>query len=83
MLLKNGRTIYYGSVVWFKENIFPQLAESAFDSVGDRIIDHITTYDDLFVPENHTDDTITPLITSETLKLEFLLSTSERNSLRL
>lgn len=52
LLLKGGSTLYYGSVAWFRENIIPQLAVSAFDSIGDRIIDHITCYDDLYVPKH-------------------------------
>jgi hypothetical protein len=59
-------------VAWFRENIVPQLAESAFDSVGDRIIDHITVYDDLFVPSTDTDTS--NLFRSDILKREFLTS---------
>lgn len=57
---------------WFRENIVPQLAESAFDSIGDRIIDHITTYDDLYVPTPGVDTS--NLFCADVLKREFLTS---------
>jgi hypothetical protein len=71
--------LYYGGVSWFRENIVPQLAESAFDSIGDRIIDHITTYEDLYVPSPGLDSS--NLFRSAVLKREFLTSIGQSGGL--
>jgi hypothetical protein len=73
--------LYYGGVSWFRENIVPQLAESAFDSIGDRIIDHITTYNDLYVPSDSAGAEASDYFRSEVLKREFLSAIGRRNAL--
>lgn len=49
LVLKAGRTMYCGSCHSFLQNVLPFLAPIDTDSTGDRIIDHITHYDDFDV----------------------------------
>lgn len=50
LVLKAGRTMYCGSCHSFLQDVLPYLAPIDTDSTGDRIIDHITHYDDFDVP---------------------------------
>jgi ABC-type multidrug transport system ATPase subunit len=59
LLMKNGRTLYCGTAVQFKKKILPQFDEILYDSCGDRIMSHLTQFDDLYLPENFNAKVIT------------------------